>query len=70
MTSPKQSLSFFNQNRRNASRMRLIDELFDAMDRMAGVQCPPPMTPEEIAEEARKVQRKQFARRNRHVDGG
>lgn len=32
-------------------RRRAIDELFEAMDRMAEVNSPPLMTPEELAEE-------------------
>lgn len=36
-------------------RRRGVDELFQAMDRMAAVDTPPVMSPEEVAEEIRKI---------------
>lgn len=36
-------------------RQRNIDELFEAMDRMARVDTPPVMSPEEVAEEIRRI---------------
>jgi len=36
-------------------RRRGVDELFQAMDRMATVDTPPVMSPEEVAEEIRKM---------------
>ena len=36
-------------------RQRGVDELFQAMDRMASADTPPVMSPEEVAEEIRKM---------------
>ena len=36
-------------------RRRGVDELFDAMERMAALNTPPVMSPEEVAEEIRKM---------------
>lgn len=36
-------------------RRRGIDELFQAMDRMAATDTPPVMAPEEVAEEIRRM---------------
>ncbi len=40
---------------RERLRQRAVDELFAAMDRMAAVDTPPIMSPEEIAEEIRRM---------------
>lgn len=40
---------------RESLRRRSVDELFQAMDRMAGVDTPPIMSPEELSEEIRKI---------------
>lgn len=36
-------------------RRRSVDELFQAMDRMAAVDTPPVMSPEEVHEEIRRM---------------
>lgn len=43
-------------------RQRSVDELFQAMDRMASVEDPPIMTPEEVAEEIKKMRAERRSR--------
>ncbi|MDZ7781666.1 MAG: hypothetical protein U5K56_01505 [Halioglobus sp.] len=43
-------------------RRRGVDELFQAMDRMAAVDSPPIMTPEEVAEEIHKMRAERRSR--------
>lgn len=50
---------------REQLRTRRVDELFEAMDRMAAIQAPAVMSPEEIAEEMRAIR----AERNKKKHG-
>lgn len=49
---------------REQLRAQRVDELFDAMDRMAAVDAPAAMSPEEVAEEIRIMR----AERRAHMD--
>ncbi|MGH9607484.1 MAG: hypothetical protein ACRD3N_17480 [Terracidiphilus sp.] len=43
-------------------KLRRLDELFEAMDRMSEVDDSPPMTPEEIAEEIKLMRAEKRAK--------